>query len=147
MPGEVVTWTLVAANNGTAPLTGVTITDPVNSAFYATVLNATTTQGTSTISGFSVTFNIGTMAPGDTVTMTISARVRDDIHPPIDDRNVAVMHTNEDPGYTATGVVSLVSSLPSTGYPPQSSHVVASWVWLVVLSGGALLLGVLWLRR
>ena len=72
--GQQVVFTLTASNpltNGTA--TGVVVVDPIPS--YFTPQSATTTLGTSSISGNTVTFNIGILTAGQTATMTITALV------------------------------------------------------------------------
>ena len=63
-----ITWTMVVKNNGPDADTGVKITDPMPGG--NTFVSATTTQGTCT-GGAILTCNIGDMAAGATVTITL----------------------------------------------------------------------------
>jgi uncharacterized repeat protein (TIGR01451 family) len=63
-----ITWTMVVKNNGPDTDTGVTIADPMPAG--NTFVSATTTQGTCT-GGAILSCNIGTMAAGATVTITL----------------------------------------------------------------------------
>jgi uncharacterized repeat protein (TIGR01451 family) len=63
-----ITWTIVVTNNGPDADTGVTITDPMPAG--NTFVSATSTQGTCT-GGAVLTCNIGNMAAGATVTITL----------------------------------------------------------------------------
>jgi uncharacterized repeat protein (TIGR01451 family) len=63
-----ITWTMVVTNNGPDTDTGVTIADPMPGG--NTFVSATTTQGSCT-GGAILTCNLGTMAAGDKVTITL----------------------------------------------------------------------------
>jgi len=63
-----ITWTIVVKNNGPNADTGVTITDPMPAG--NTFVSATSTKGTCT-GGAILTCNIGDMAAGETVTITL----------------------------------------------------------------------------
>jgi uncharacterized repeat protein (TIGR01451 family) len=63
-----ITWTIVVSNNGPSAATGVTIADPMPAG--NTFVSATSTQGTCT-GGAVLNCNIGTMAAGATVTITL----------------------------------------------------------------------------
>jgi uncharacterized repeat protein (TIGR01451 family) len=63
-----ITWTMVVTNNGPDTDTGVKITDPIPAG--NTYVSSSTTQGTCT-GGAILTCNIGTMAAGATVTITL----------------------------------------------------------------------------
>jgi uncharacterized repeat protein (TIGR01451 family) len=63
-----ITWTIVVTNNGPDTDTGVTIADPMPAG--NTFVSATTTQGACT-GGAILSCNIGTMAAGATVTITL----------------------------------------------------------------------------
>src|SRR5205807_4508613 len=63
-----ITWTIVVTNHGPDADTGVTITDPMPGG--NTFVSATTTQGTCT-GGAVLSCNIGTMAAGASVTITL----------------------------------------------------------------------------
>jgi uncharacterized repeat protein (TIGR01451 family) len=66
--GSKITWTMVVTNNGPDTDTGVKITDPMPAG--NTYVSSSTTQGTCT-GGAILTCNIGTMAAGATVTITL----------------------------------------------------------------------------
>jgi uncharacterized repeat protein (TIGR01451 family) len=63
-----ITWTIVVTNHGPSADTGVTVTDPMPGG--NTFVSATTTKGTCT-GGATLTCNIGNMAAGETVTITL----------------------------------------------------------------------------
>ncbi len=153
LPGEQVTFTIIATNPTGSALTGVVITDTLDAAFFDAILELSTTKGTTAITGpLSATVTIGTLAPGETVTVTILARVRGDITGAKDTQNVALMVSNETDPIAAQAVVALIT-LPNTGYPP-SGTVDQSTVLLQVARLGVLiallagvLLGAAWWRR
>lgn len=69
--GQDITFAIAVQNAGPLTATGVTLTDtfdPNNVSFAS----ATTQQGTFTTSGNKVTFNLGTVAAGDTVNVTVT---------------------------------------------------------------------------
>jgi len=85
--------------------------------------SATTSKGTVTISGQTVTFLIDSIAPGETVEMQIVTTV---LTSPLDGvfTNEAVIAVPDGAGGTvildrAQATVPGVSVLPSTGYPPR----------------------------
>ncbi|WP_210490971.1 DUF11 domain-containing protein [Patulibacter sp. SYSU D01012] len=69
--GDVVTYRLVARNAGPDAAPGVLVTDAVPSALDVTA--ATTPQGTCAVTGNAVRCAIGTLAPGQAVTVTVRA--------------------------------------------------------------------------
>ena len=74
--GDTVTYTITVTNAGPATATSVSLTDTL-----ATLLNfksATTGQGTFSTSGGIVTFTVGTIASGGTVTATVTAQANED---------------------------------------------------------------------
>jgi uncharacterized repeat protein (TIGR01451 family) len=68
LPGDI-TWTMVVTNNGPDADTGVKITDPIPSG--NAFVSASSTQGTCTGSGGILTCDIGSMAAGASVTITL----------------------------------------------------------------------------
>jgi uncharacterized repeat protein (TIGR01451 family) len=74
--GSDLTYTATVINNSSTPATGVILTDPLPSG--VNLVSATSTQGNCTLSGITVTCNIGNMAargtPAATVTATIVVR-------------------------------------------------------------------------
>ncbi len=118
VPGEIISFSVVARNEGIGTLTNGLVTDNLPAEFFSSVVEATATRGTVTVEGLTVRVMIGTMPPGDAVTITIRARVRLDVPPPQSAENVASFDTTEGGHLTASAVVAL-STLPQTGYPPR----------------------------
>ncbi|MBJ7471107.1 MAG: DUF11 domain-containing protein, partial [Solirubrobacteraceae bacterium] len=72
--GDLLTFTLVATNDGPAAATGVTITDTLPASLQLVGV-PTATQGACAVAGQTVTCTPGAVANGGTVTATITARV------------------------------------------------------------------------
>jgi uncharacterized repeat protein (TIGR01451 family) len=145
LPGEIVRWIITVTNNGTGPATNVVITDTVPDPFI--VIGAETPVGTFTITGQTVTFFLGTLNPGQSVTVVIVTRVRDDIVPPISVTNEAALTWDGGTRRTATGTVRVVrQELPATGQRRAAGPVgLPLEAWAV---GGISALAVLgWLLR
>jgi uncharacterized repeat protein (TIGR01451 family) len=130
-PGERVTWTVTVTNPNPVPVNNVIVVDPVPYPFI--VEGAETDQGTFTISGSTVTFFIGTLAPGQTVTMRVFTRVDPAAIPPIDATNTVEMTWDGGGKRFASDTVSIIrdsgrgaagapARLPETGQrPPNTS--------------------------
>lgn len=121
LPGEQLTWTITLTNTGTGTGTNIPVVDTLPDALR--IDSATTSKGTVTISGQTVTFLIDSIAPGETVEMQIVTTV---LTSPLDGLfiNEAVIAVPDGTGGTtildrARATVSGVSALPSTGYPPH----------------------------
>jgi uncharacterized repeat protein (TIGR01451 family) len=77
--GDNITYTVTVTNkDATNSGTGVVLTDTVGSNLSYVPGSATTTQGTISQSGSVVTFTIGTIAPGATDTLTVTAQATED---------------------------------------------------------------------
>ena len=74
--GNNVTYSITVTNGGPNSATGVTLTDTLPG--LTNYLSASTSQGTFTNSGGTVTFTIGNMASGATVTATVSGQATED---------------------------------------------------------------------
>ena len=70
--GQNVIYTFTFTNNGAVPATGVGISDLLSGLTY---VSSTTTSGTVNSSGNPVLFNVGTINPGGSVTVTITLAV------------------------------------------------------------------------
>ena len=115
LPGEEVTFTLEATNQGQESAWGVVVTDEVSE--HLQILEVTTTQGTVTIEGQKVTVDIGVIGPGFVVEIVIRARVREDAPASFELENVAVL-TSPNGGYRTSQTVTVmvpVPMLPVTG--------------------------------
>jgi uncharacterized repeat protein (TIGR01451 family) len=134
LPGEIVNFTLTATNRGTASAVNVVVDDQLPNEYF-TVISASTTKGTFTITGNNVQFIIGTLAPNEVVTMKIVTRVRADAPIPVDAINVATLTDSTGSRRTSSATVRLTrGSLPATGEHPDST------VPLVpIVVGGAIL--------
>lgn len=69
-------YTITVHNNGPDPATGVIVTDTFGALFN--FLTATATQGSFFASGNTVVFNVGSMASGATVTLTVTLQGNED---------------------------------------------------------------------
>ena len=121
LPGEQLTWTITLTNEGAVTATNIPVVDTLSDALR--IDSATTSKGTVTISGQTVTFLIDSIAPGETVEMQIVTTV---LTSPLDGvfTNEAVIAVPDGAGGTvildrAQATVPGVSVLPSTGYPPR----------------------------
>jgi uncharacterized repeat protein (TIGR01451 family) len=70
--GDTVTYSLVAKNNGPDAAPGVVVTDPVPGELD--VQDVSSSQGTCTVSGNRISCAVGTLAPGQGVTVTVRAK-------------------------------------------------------------------------
>lgn len=145
LPGEQLTWTVIITNEGDVAGTDVVVSDTVRPEMR--VDGADISSGTASISGQQVTFTIPVINPGETVTAHIYTTVLS--NPDVGQLTNTVTlsglssdgTTTETVTETATGMVTLLSSLPSTGYSPDESNAQLPVIWLVV--AGALVLVVL----
>ena len=128
-PGDTVTFTIVVSNNGTVAAQNVTVTDPINPPL--TYVSASTQQGSYTVNGSTVTFNVGTVNPGQLIALTVIVKVSASATTPLDITNTATLNNN---GKTSSATIHLTSGrLPSTGEHPAESSFDGGW--LMVLAG------------
>lgn len=90
--GQPLTYTLSVVNNGPSAATGVIVTDTLPAGL--TYQSATASQGTVSLSGNTVTANLGTLPSGATQTVTIVTIVDADTRGTL--HNTATVTTNED---------------------------------------------------
>ncbi len=146
LPGEAVTFIITVTNPNSIPLDSVIFTDIVPNQF--TVLGATATAGTVTVTGQTVSYFFQTMPPLSSFEVRIQTRVRDDVVPPLAVDNIAMLGGIYSGRATATVTIDFgdisarVTQLPSTGETPW-------WRTPVLVGGGLLLLaaGYAGLRR
>ncbi len=142
--GTQVIFTVVVTNNGTADASNVTVSDPVPSQFQ--VLSASTTKGAVQISGQVVSVSIGTMAPGEVVTITIVTRAQTPTNGPVTNKATAVYQDANGGNPRGSSVDASVdasivnSTLPHSG---KSETGLAWWVALAAVCAGT----ALFLRR
>jgi uncharacterized repeat protein (TIGR01451 family) len=115
LPGEEVTFTLEVTNQGQAAAVDVVVTDDVPQ--YLEILEVTTTQGTVTIEGQTVTVEVGVVGPGFVVEIVIRTRLREDTPAPLEMENLAVLKSPNGGGERRSSPVTvrIPSILPVTG--------------------------------
>ncbi|MBX0327463.1 DUF11 domain-containing protein [Oscillochloris sp. ZM17-4] len=135
--GDTVEFTLTATNLGNAPASNVVVEDTLPS--FLALDGVSATRGTVTVSGATIRVDIGDLAPGEVVTVTITARVVASAAPP-NNSNVATIISDsatDDPGNNSSSVSLTVdapppASLPNTGNPDGG----ASLLMLLALGVG-----------
>ena len=142
-PGERVQITIVICNRGAGVATNVVMEDTLPD--FLVVLGVQTTAGIPTVHGQTVTVRIGTMKPGECVTVTIDAQVRADTPSGTAITNIAVVRydggTSE--GRFPTPTPTPLPPLPEAGRPDRGS----TSVWLFLLGLLALTAGMCFRRR
>lgn len=158
-PGGAVQWTITVTNPGNTPLTDAVITFPLDGQVISAILGTTATQGTVTINGLVVTFNIGAIGPGGVVVLTVTAQIRSDVAGPVTLTNTVTLTAGGLPGGvpSVTSTTSVVIQpagapteaarrLPATGYPPTDTGISP-----LMAAGGlvifALTVWLVWRRR
>lgn len=141
-PGDTVTWTITAGNPGPQTLNNVRVVDTVPAQFE--VLSVSTTLGTGSVNGQTVTVTIPTLAVGANAQITVRSRIRISAQPPYLLENNACMTSAEYPtAACAKATVSSAAGLPATGASPWSG-----WRMPVLLAAGLLLVtGLAMLKR
>jgi uncharacterized repeat protein (TIGR01451 family) len=144
-PGDTVIYTIVATNVGTGPVTNVLITDTLPAELQ--LQDVTTSKGQVTIAGNYFEVRIGSIAPGEIVTIIVRAL---SVSIPGDGvlHNTAFLRSDQGDRQASADVIIKASGgcatpaiLPPTGGPvPQSEGGVSLWLLLAGLF--LLLLGI-----
>jgi uncharacterized repeat protein (TIGR01451 family) len=117
IPGEAVTWLITVTNPDSIPATNVVAQDTLPPELQ--ILSASTTAGTASVSGQTVTLTLASLAPGQSVTVTIHTKVRENTPVPFVITNVASLTNAENmTPRTAQATVVSASQLPTTGETP-----------------------------
>jgi len=131
-PGQEVTYSIRASNQGRDAAVDVLVTDVVPDELE--ILSASTSQGTVTIAGQTVSANVGVIGHGFAVEVVIRTRVREDVPGPLTIENVAYLKSPNGGELTTGPAVVTVPGLrlPRTGY------VGARWGVILALAVGLL---------
>jgi uncharacterized repeat protein (TIGR01451 family) len=118
LPGEEVTYTIQATNQGRDAPIDVVITDIVSE--HMEVIEATTSQGTVEVAGQTVTANVGVIGQNFVVEVVIRVRVREDAPAPLQIENTALLRSPNGGEHRSAPVVVNVAGdgpmlLPPTG--------------------------------
>ena len=149
LPGDEVTFTLEVTNHGRESAVGVVVTDEISE--YLEILEVTTTQGTVTIEGQTVTVDVGVVGPDFVVEIVIRTRVRDDTPAPVEMENVAVISSPNGGDRTSQTCTQKTSQvLPVTGrllklWP--TNVLLGLLLAVVLLGGGVVAAGIRMSRR
>lgn len=117
-PGDTVVYSIVVHNPGPSRVTGIRVVDTMPAELE--ILRAQTTSGTVSFGGQTVTLLAADLDPGETITVTVTARIRPTVPVPFSIRNISALTNNENPTprYSSAIVLS-VGNLPSTGESPR----------------------------
>ncbi len=91
LPGDTVTFSINVTNDQPQAQTNVVLTDSVVN--FLEVVAASSSKGTASFSGQTVRADVGTLASGESVTLTITTRVRADTAAGTIGQNVAFVNT------------------------------------------------------
>jgi len=119
LPGEQITWVITVTNRGGITAQNVTITDAVIPELRIDSID--TTKGNYTITGQTVTFSIGTLSPGEIVSMRIVTTVLKNPSAPAISNN-ACINTSNASTRCSESQITPPSKLPSTGYAVADSQ-------------------------
>lgn len=139
--GQTVKFTITVTNPGSVAANNIVVNENLPAPFK--VQGTTTSQGTVTASGQSLTINIGTIPPGGSVTIVVTTLVAEGF-------NGQVTNTASFTGVTEDGrkmggssaVQVDLPGLPNTGQPPEpASHDLWGWlVYALLVAGGVYLI-------
>ncbi len=139
LPGETVTFVITLTNTGTAAATGLTVVDALPDPLLFIAANAG--QNAFQVNGNTVTFTPGSLDPGQSITLSVVARVRADVRPPIDIINVAVVFDGRGRANRASVLLRVTTGmLPGTGEHPDEPSA-QGWLPIILVSAASLAAG------
>lgn len=146
-PGEEVDFTITVTNQGGSVAEQVSVDDSVPDVFE--IIGADSAKGTVSIDGQRVRVSIDSLAPGESVRVTIRARVKSDAPPGtvVNTVTVSTITPGDDPSNNTSSVPVTIPApappraLPRTGADPGGVALVA------LIGAGAIALSLLFRRR
>ena len=137
---ELLTFSIQVRNNDSVPQTNVVVTDRILD--FLEIVSVTTTKGTASFSGQDVRVEVGTLDPGETVTVTITTRVRPATQSGSSGVNIANVTADGNGGgpgidNNSNPVAISIGQAPPSGLPNTGSPAPAN-LWMI--AGGLLLL-------
>lgn len=148
-PGQSLTFTIKVSNTGLAPAADVKVTDTLQSVLN--ISSVSTTKGSYTINSSTrlVTFNIGTLSPNQSATLTISAKVNNTAQVTSTYSNFARLiykfgaSTISRNSNTITYQVVISSTLPPTGLSPLEPTDTSTPIIFWIIFYTSILLGII----
>jgi uncharacterized repeat protein (TIGR01451 family) len=145
-PGDPVVYTIVATNVGTAPATGVVISDTIPPELH--LVSVTSSKGIVTINGNFFRVDIGAIYPGEIITIVVHAIVPEGVPDNTVITNWVFLHSNQGNRQASADVLlreeggcATPPVLPPTGYTaPEPGGGTSLWLLLAGLL--LLLLGI-----
>jgi uncharacterized repeat protein (TIGR01451 family) len=112
--GQNLKYIIRVTNPGSVAIINTVVTDELLPVL--TYVNATTTQGTISVNNQTVTVNIGTLQPGQTVTIELTVRIRDGFVGTVLNRATVTGSTDSGTPITgSSGTIVELPGLPNTG--------------------------------
>ena len=143
LPGDTVTWTIEVENTTGNPLNNVVVTDTIPDSLD--ILSSNTNTGSVSISGQSVTWNIGTLNAFERVTLTLQTVIRAGNQEPVI-VNTAFLNADGLETQSANATLIGITELPATGETPPWANGLRVLLPLL-LTGSVLLVGARWWNR
>ncbi|GEM_PF-5082228 len=148
IPGGTVEWTLTARNTGGDTLNGVVISAALDGSLFASISDPAASRSIpgSTVSGLNVTFDVGQMAPFETLVLTFKGATLPGAANP-GTANSATISVSGCPPQSRTASIGVITTLPNTGYPPGEQGAILLGLLALGLGVGLVTLGVIGIRR
>jgi uncharacterized repeat protein (TIGR01451 family)/fimbrial isopeptide formation D2 family protein len=127
-PGDTITYNVTVSNNGAGDATGVTLTDDLNTDILTLDGGSVTTSvGTATASGNSITVNIGDLGSGANASISYQATVKDPLPAGVVSvTNTATASSNEEDGTHSGEATTDLDAGPVLEIAKSTSNVYAS---------------------